>query len=216
MTNTYKTLSTLTLGGETIDYYSLPALAQRVSRRRAPAVLAENPAREPAAPRGRRVREGRRHPALAGVDARRLGREGDLVHARARPAAGLHRRPVRRRSGRDARRHRRARRRSREGQSAAAGGAGHRPLGAGRSLRQRRRVPAERGPRVPPQSRALRVPALGPDRVSQLPRRPARDRHRPPGQHRVPRARRLPRHSRTARPWRIPTRSSAPTRTRRW
>ena len=26
MTNTFKTLSTLTVGGESIDYYSLPAL----------------------------------------------------------------------------------------------------------------------------------------------------------------------------------------------
>ena len=52
---------------------------------------------------------------------------------------------------------------------------------------------AQRRPRVPPQSRALRVPALGPDRVPQLPRRAARDRHRAPGQHRIPRARRLPR-----------------------
>ena len=54
---------------------------------------------------------------------------------------------------------------------------------------------AERGPRVSPQPRALRVPALGPDRVPQLPRGAAGDRHRPPGQHRVPRARRLSRHA---------------------
>ena len=39
------------------------------------------------------------------------------------------------------------------------------------------------------QQGALRVPALGPGRVRQLPRRPARHRHRPPGEPRVPRAR---------------------------
>ena len=32
MTNTFKTLSTLTVGGETLDYYSLPALDGAVSR----------------------------------------------------------------------------------------------------------------------------------------------------------------------------------------
>ena len=31
MTNTFKTLSTLTVGGETLDYYSLPALERAVS-----------------------------------------------------------------------------------------------------------------------------------------------------------------------------------------
>ena len=58
---------------------------------------------------------------------------------------------------------------------------------------------AQRRSRIPPQSRALRVPALGTDGVPQLPRRAARDRHRPPGQHRIPRARRLPRGDRRRR-----------------
>ena len=70
--------------------------------------------------------------------------------------------------------------------------------------------------RVSAQPRALRVPALGTDRVRELPRRPSRDRHRPPGQHRVPRARGLPRQRRAARPSPIPIPCSAPTRTRRW
>ena len=52
------------------------------------------------------------------------------------------------------------------------------------------RAGAERRPRVPAQPRALRVPALGPERLPQLPRRAARDRHRPPGEHRVPGPRR--------------------------
>ena len=77
------------------------------------------------------------------------------------------------------------------GQPAAAGRTGHRPLGAGRSLRHRQRAGAERRARIPAQSRALRVPALGPDRLPQLPRRAARDRHRAPGEHRVPGARGL-------------------------
>ena len=55
---------------------------------------------------------------------------------------------------------------------------------------QAERVPAERRARVLAQPGALRVPALGPERVPQLPRRAARHRHRPPGQPRVPRARR--------------------------
>ena len=94
---------------------------------------------------------------------------------------------------RHARRHRRARRRSRQGEPAAARGTGHRPLRAGGPLRDRQRDGAERRPRIPPQPRALRVPALGPDGVPQLPRRAARNRHRAPGQHRVPGACRLPR-----------------------
>ena len=59
--------------------------------------------------------------------------------------------------------------------------------------------------------RALRVPALGPDRVRGLQGRAARHRHRAPGQPRVPRARRV----RERRACCIPTRSSGPTRTRR-
>ena len=76
------------------------------------------------------------------------------------------------------------------GQPAAAGRARHRPLGAGRLLRHaptRSQLNAELEYHAQP--RALRVPALGPDRVPQLPRRAARDRHRAPGQHRIPGAR---------------------------
>ena len=66
--------------------------------------------------------------------------------------------------------------------------------------------------RVQPQQRALRLPALGPGRVRELQGRAPEHRHLPPGQPRVPRACR--RGAATAR--RSPTRSSAPTRTRRW
>ncbi len=55
------------------------ARSRRLSRRRPAAVFAEDPAREPAAPRGRRVREGGRHPG-AGL----LGREERPRSARSR------------------------------------------------------------------------------------------------------------------------------------
>ena len=54
----------------------------------------------------------------------------------------------------------------------------------------------------------------GQNAFRQLPRRAARHRHRPPGQPRVPRARRRADETQDG-AWRIPTRSSAPTRTRR-
>ena len=85
-----------------------------------------------------------------------------------------------------------ARRRPGEDQPARPGRARHRPLGAGRRVRHARRasrINAEL--RVRAQPGALRVPALGPGRVRELPRRAAGHRHRPPGQPRVPRARRL-------------------------
>ena len=75
------------------------------------------------------------------------------------------------------------------GQPAATGRARHRSLRAGGCCRPRRCVPAERRSRILAQQGALRVPALGPERVSQLPRRPARHRHRPPGEPRIPGAR---------------------------
>ena len=81
-------------------------------------------------------------------------------------------------------------------------------------------VPDQRRPRIQPQRRALRLPPLGSGRVQELPRRSPRYRDRPPGEPRIPRAGRLhlgrqrrqpPRRCR----WPIPTRWSAPTRTRR-
>ena len=84
-------------------------------------------------------------------------------------------------------------RRSAAGQPAAAGRARHRSLRAGRSLLGTQRVRAERRAGILAQSRALHVPALGPDGVRQLQGRAARHRHRPPGQSRVPGARRVQR-----------------------
>ena len=132
--------------------------------------------------------------ARGGRGGRALGREGrterrDLVHARARAAAGLHRRPGRRRSRGDARRDARPRRRPGAHQPAAAGRAGDRPLRPGRRVREPGRPAEERRGRLRAERRALRLPALGPAGVRQLQGRPAEHRHRPPGQPRVPRAR---------------------------
>ena len=119
--------------------------------------------------------------------------------------------PGDRRSGRDARRDGGAGRRPAADQPAGAGRAGDRPFDPGRRVRRAARVPAQRRAGVRAQPRALRVPALGPDRVRQLRRRAAEHRHLPPGEPRVPRergarARRagVPGHARRA-----------PTRTRR-
>ena len=86
-----------------------------------------------------------------------------------------------------------------------------RPLGAGRRLREPARDPAERRARVQAEPRALRLPPLGPGRVRRAQGRAAEHGHLPPGQPRVPRPRRRVR----ATGRRSPTRSSAPTRTRR-
>ena len=63
---------------------------------------------------------------------------------------------------------------------------GHRPLRDRRRLRHARGVRAQRRDRVRAQPRALPVPALGPGRLRRLQGRPARHRHRAPGQHRAP------------------------------
>ncbi len=118
------------------DFFSLPALEKAgLSERRAAAVLAEDPAREPAAPRRRAVRRTRDdHPALAGWDVS-SGAQKEIAFTPARvllqdftgvPAvvdlAAMRDGIVR--LGGD----------PQQGQPAAAGGARHRPLGPGRSL----------------------------------------------------------------------------------
>ncbi len=214
--NSFGTRTNLNVGGRRFQIYSLPALAGgRLSGDCPAPFLAEDPARESAAARGRPVREGRRHRGARALGRQERRAEGDFLRAGPRAAAGLHRRAGGGRSGGHARRHRTARRRPEQGQPAAAGGARHRPFGAGRLLRARRCVPAERRARILAQQGALCVPALGPERVPQLPRRAARHRHRPSGQPRISRSRgRLGRHGGTGRsPIRI--RWSAPTRTRR-
>ena len=142
----------------------LPARRARKGRRRprrTPAVLAEDPPREPAPERRRAQRhEGRRS------GPRRMGpgfalRSGGGIPACARAAAGLHRRAVRRRPGSDARRHQGARRRSAPHQPAAAVRPRDRPLGPGRPVRLVRRIRLQRPPGARAQPRAIRAAALG-------------------------------------------------------
>ena len=73
----------------------------------------------------------------------------------------------------------------------------------------------ERRDRIRAQSRALRVPALGPKGVQQLPRRAARHRHRAPGESRISGQGRLPRQGPRRARSPSPIRSSAPIATRR-
>ena len=98
--------------------------------------------------------------------------------------------PVRGRPGHHARGRPRPGRRPGQGQPAGPGRAGHRPLGHRRLLRPPGRLRAQRRAGVRAQPRALPVPALGPDRVQRVQGRPARHRHRAPGQHRAPGPRR--------------------------
>ena len=202
---------TLEVGGRALEIFRLDAL-QRAVRRRAAAVLAEGPAREPAAQRGRpgghRARTSRRSPAgtppgrrtieIAFTPSRVLMQDFTGVPAIVDLAAM---RDAMEQLGGD----------PTADQPAGAGRAGDRPLDPGRRVRRAARVPAQRRAGVRAQPRALRVPALGPDRVRQLRGRAAEHRDLPPGQPRVPRATSCTRA--TAR--RSRTRWSAPTRTRR-
>ena len=81
-----------------------------------------------------------------------------------------------------------ARRRPAAHQPAAAVRPRDRPLRAGRPVRHRR-APSRFNARLEMERNRERyaLPALGPGGVRQLPRRPARHRHRPPGEPRVPR-----------------------------
>ena len=191
MSDSFSSKSTLSVSGNRVR--DLPARrAAGEVRRRAAAVLDEGPAREHAAAGGRRVGrrgQGRRDDRLVGRG--RRAERGDPVPARPGADAGLHRRAGDRRPRRDARRDGRARLRPLEDQPAGPGRPRDRPLGSGRCLRQRARLRHQRRPRLRAQPRALRLPALGPAGVRQLPRRPAGDRDLPPGQPRVPEPGRL-------------------------
>ena len=202
-TNSFDSRAELTVGDRSV--LDLPPRRAAVPlRRRPPALLAEDPAREPAAQRGRRDDPRPRHRGPGQLGRHRHPQPGDGLHARPRGHAGLHRRARDRGPRRDARRDARTGRRREQDQSARPGRAGHRSLRPGRRVRHPRRVPAQRRARVRAQRGALRVPALGPGRLSQLQRRPARHRDRAPGQPRVPvagrvrRRRRQPRLSRHA------------------
>ncbi len=155
-------------------------------RHLAAAVFDAHPARE-SAPAGRRLggdRERHRGGGELGSAGDAVGR--DRLHARPGAAAGLHRRAGGGRSGGDARRDGGDGRRCREDQPAAAGGAGDRPLGAGRRVRLGCRLPPQRRTRVRAQSRALRLPQVGAAGVRQLQGGAAWHRDLPPGESRVP------------------------------
>ena len=134
-TNSFDAKATLSVGGR--ELRDLPARrAAGEVRRRAAAVLAEDPAREPAAQRGRRDRRRRRTSRRSRRwDAKAEPSKEIAFTPGARAAAGLHRRARRRRPRRDARRDGDARRRPGEDQPARAGRARDRPLGAGRRVR---------------------------------------------------------------------------------
>ena len=125
-----------------VHVYRLDALERGgCGSRFAAAVLAEDPAREPAAARGRPRRSRRTTSRRWRRGTRRRAPEPrDAVPAGARADAGLHRRAVRRRPGGDARRDPDAGRRPEPHQPAAAGGPRDRPLGAGGPVRVERRV----------------------------------------------------------------------------
>ena len=192
---------------------ALPARRAAGAVRRPPApVHAADPARERPPQRERRHGHRGRRRGGGGLGGRGRAVAGDLVHARTRAAPGLHRRPRDRRPRRDA---------ERDGGPRRRGGAGStrscRPSSSSTtpsrwtSSRRRFAIHAQLGARVRAQPRALRVPALGPERVRQLQGRPARDRDRAPGEPRVPRARR----GRAGGDRVSRTRCSGPTRTRR-
>ena len=167
--------ATLEVSGREYEIHRLDALQERYDVARLPyslKVLLENVLR---------LEDGESVTARRRRDDRHLGRDGraerrDPLPAGPRADAGLHRRARGRRPGGDARRDGRARRATREDQPAGPGRPGHRPLGAGRRLRQRPRVRHQRRARVRAQRGALRVPALGPAGLRQLPRRAAGDR----------------------------------------
>ena len=154
------------------------------------ALRGEDPHRERAAERRRRVRERGRRAGAGRVVAQLGPGPRGAAAAGARGDAGLHRRAVRGGPGRHARRHARPGRRPLAHQPAGARRPGDRPLGAGGLLRHRPRVRGQRRQGVRAQRRALRAAALGAAGVPGLPGRAARHRHRAPGEPGVPGQRR--------------------------
>ena len=143
MNDSFGSRATLRAGGREFRIARLDALEKRGLRRLAPALLPAHPAREPAAPRGRPRRHRGRHRG-----ARRLGPQGERRRARSPscPARVLLQdftgvpavvdlaamRDAMKPLGGDPKRI----------NPLAAGRSGHRPLGAGRRVRHRRRLRA--------------------------------------------------------------------------
>ena len=207
--------STTTQSGQKVTYYSLPALEDAgvgpisklpVSIRIVLEAVLRNFD-------GKRVSE---HDVrtLANWNAKNPVSGGNSLRRRAHRAAGFHRRAAAGRSRRHAPRGGEAEEKSQADRAARAGRSRRRSLRAGRRRRHAGRAAAQPRVRVRPQPRALRVPQVGPAGVRDLQGRAARHRHRPPGQSRVPRQGRALARRSTATRFIIPTRSSAPTRTR--
>ena len=214
-TNSFDAKATLSVGDRDFEIFRLDALQAQL-RRRAAAVLAEDPAREPAAQRGRRddPRATTSRRSRAGTRRPQPSKEIAFTPG-ARRDAGLHRRARRRRPRRDARRDGRDGRRPRADQPARAGRARDRPLGPGRRVRHARRVRRERRAASSSATRSATRSCAGARARS----RASRSCRRTPGivhQVNLEYLARVVFVERRARTRRIPTRSSAPTRTRRW
>ena len=214
--DTLKTRRTLTVDGKEYDYFSLPEAAKTLGDiSRLPVslkVLLENVLR---------FEDGRSYKvddakAIAGWLEEAHSDQGSAVQARPHPDAGFHRRAGGGRSRRDARRHHAAGRQPGEGEPAGAGRSGDRPLGAGRCLRHGRTRCRRTSISNSSATASATVPALGPGRVRQFPRRAAGHRHLPPGEPGISRPVRVDRRPMPARLSPIPTRCTAPTATPRW
>ena len=192
--NSFSSRATLRVGNDSFEIYRLDALAKAGvgNVARLPfslKVLLENLL----APRGRPLRPRGRHsrPRRLGPLERR--RERNLLHARARAAAGFHRRSGGRRSRRDARSDPQAWRRSEKNQSAASRRTRDRPLRASGQIRLRGRLRLQRRTRNAAQHRALRLPPLGTESLEEFQSCSAGHRHLPSGESRISRARRFQR-----------------------
>ena len=124
--------------------------------------------------------------ALANWDPKAEPEPGNLVYPEPGHPAGLYRGASRRRSCGHARRGRQTRRLGGRHQPAVSGGARHRSLRAGRSLRARGRIWSSTTKLNSTQRRTLFVSPLGPGRFRKFQGRSAQYRHRPPGQPRIP------------------------------
>ena len=111
-----------------------------------------------------------------------------------------------------------ARRRSRQDQPAGAGRSRDRPFRGGRLRRHVQGAGAERQARIRAEPGALPLPQMGTAGVLELLRRAAGHRHLPSGQPGISRPDRLDQEGQARRDWKspIPTRWSAPIRTRPW
>ena len=189
--NSFNSRSTLKVGNKEYEIYRLDALDKQGISDQASAFSLRILAGEPAAHRRRPQRHPGGNSRAGRLEQQVQAGQRNRLHAQPRAAAGFHRRARRGRSRRHARRHEAPGRRSHADQSAAAGGVGDRSLRAGRRVRHSASLRDECGPGIPAQQRALRVPALGTDRLPQSRHRAARHRHRPPGESRISGARGL-------------------------